>query len=74
LSIKCDNPYERRQKVKRSDPMELNIPAKIKWMELESRDEFPGQEGETGFCSEGQETLARGDRNRRDTHKNKSPF
>jgi len=55
--------------------MELYIPAKIKWMELESRDEFPGQEVETGFCLAGQDILARGDQNQHwKIRKNKLPF
>jgi hypothetical protein len=44
-------------------------------MELESRDEFPGQEMETGFYLAGQDILVRGDRNRWwRNHKNKWSF
>jgi hypothetical protein len=59
----------------RGDRVGSNIPAKIKWMELESRDEFPGQEVETGFCLAGQDILARGDQNQHwKIRKNKLSF
>jgi hypothetical protein len=59
----------------RGDRVGSNIPAKIKWMELESRDEFPGQDVETGFYLAGQDILARGDRNQHwKIRKNKLPF
>jgi len=32
----------------KGDRVESNIPAKTKWMELGSKDEFPGQEVEMG--------------------------
>ena len=56
------------------DPMELHIPAKLKWMEFGRRDEFPGQEVETCFYPGGQDILAQGDRNHHwKIHKNKLP-
>jgi hypothetical protein len=33
----------------KNNQVELNIPAKIKWMGLGRSDEFLGQEGETSF-------------------------
>jgi hypothetical protein len=55
--------------------VELNIFAKIKWMEFGRSDESPGQEMETGFYLKGQDILARGDRNHHwKIHKNRLPF
>jgi hypothetical protein len=57
------------------DQVELNIFAKIKWMEFGRSDESPGQEVETGFYLKGQDILVRGDRNRWwRNHKNKWSF
>ena len=57
------------------DPVELYIPAKIKWMEFGRSDGSPGQEVEAGFYLKGQDILARGDRNHHwKIHKNRLPF
>jgi hypothetical protein len=52
--------------------VELNIPERLRLRGFGRRDEFPGQEVETGFYPGGQDILAQGYRNHHwKIHKNK---